>query len=242
MLLSAVVSLSHDRLTRLLYHRYPWHQLLSTLASSKRLTEGCLIIDDTEIDKSYAQKITGCGWLRSHKQNKYFYGLHVVVLAWTNGKQTLPLAWKVYKKGGEKTKIDLALELLGYGLLLLRGKPKAVLFDAFYASERMLKFLTKRGVMFYSQLPKTRLFNHRQLNTRHQGRPYWADKGIIKGSLEVQVVKHRRKYYVTNNLGVNQMTVRGDYRLRWKIEEVFRFIKQELGFEQCQDEKFNGAV
>lgn len=30
------------------------------------------------------------------------------------------------------------------------------------------------------------------------------------------------------------------YKIRWKIEEIFRFVKQELGFERCQTRSLQG--
>lgn len=30
------------------------------------------------------------------------------------------------------------------------------------------------------------------------------------------------------------------YKIRWKIEEVFRFVKQELGFERCHSQSLRG--
>lgn len=48
------------------------------------------------------------------------------------------------------------------------------------------------------------------------------------------VVKNRRKYYVTNKLGITREEQLQTYKIRWNIEEIFRFVKQELGFERCQ--------
>lgn len=229
-----MVKSSHDQLTRNLVREYPWRQIFKLLLSRKQAEKGYLIIDETEIDKSYAKSIQGLGWLRSHKQGKYVFGLQLVVLVWTDGEKTIPLSWKVYEKGSDKTKIDLALELLHYGLFILGVKPRAVLFDAFYASESILKYLTKRKLIFCSQLPKNRLFNHQQLRLVHKGRPYWVETGKIKGSIVVQVVKNRRKYFVTNDLDLTREEQLALYKIRWKIEEVFRFAKSELGMEQCQ--------
>ena len=68
----------------------------------------------------------------------------------------------------------------------------------------------------------------------HKGRPYWQETGVIRGGITVQVVKNRRKYYITNNLGITRQEQLQTYKIRWNIEEIFRFVKQELGFERCQ--------
>ena len=204
------------------------------------LRDGYLIIDETDVDKSFANKIACLGWIFSHRKNKHIFGLHLVVVAWTNEKITIPLAWKIYNKANGKTKLDLAMELIDYCLFTLRIKPKTWLFDSFYASEKLLKYLLKHKQVFYSQLPKRRLLNNHALYTFYQGRPYWQETGVIKGGVKVQVVKNRRKYYVTNAIGISRKEQLQTYKLRWKIEEIFRFVKKELGFEKCQSNSLQG--
>lgn len=238
--LSLFSNSSHDFLTRGLQKKYSFKTILSTLLNNHILASGYLIIDETEVDKSFAAKIPCLGWLWSHRQNKYIFGLQLVVICWTNTKITIPIAWKIYKKDSGKTKINLAQELISYCLFTLRIQPKAWLFDSFYAAEPLLKYLINHNQTFFSQLPKNRKFNQVFLYQMNQGRPYWQETGVIKGSIQVQVVKNRRKYYVTNNIGINREEQLTTYKIRWQIEEVFRFIKSELGFEKCQSTSLVG--
>jgi len=238
--LSLLTATSHDFLTRGLQQKYSFKRMLQILLETRLLTDGYVIIDETDVDKSFAAKIPCLGWIFSHRKGKHIYGLHIVVVAWTNDTITIPLAWKIYNKQNGKTKIDLAMELIGYCLFTLRLKPKAWLFDAFYPSEKLLKYLIKHKQVFYSQLPKKRLFNHQPLYTCNKGRPYWQETGVIKGGIMVQVVKNRRKYYVTNALGITRKEQLATYKLRWRIEEIFRFVKKELGFEKCQSSSLQG--
>lgn len=232
--LSLYAKRSHDFLTRGLQERYSWKEIFRTLLSGRALNQGYLIIDETDIDKSFAEKIQCLSWIFSNRKKKYIFGLHLVVLAWTNGPMTLPLAWKIYQKDSGKTKIDLAMELLRYALFTLNIYPRAVLFDAFYSAEKLLKFLILHNQIFYSQLPKNRIFDHEALSTHNHGRPYWRKTGTIKGHIRVQIVKNRRKYYITNDIGVARNKQLATYKMRWKIEEIFRFTKKELGLEKCQ--------
>ncbi len=232
--LSAFAGTSHDCLTRGLTKRYHWKGLLAVLLNNRFLSGGYIIVDETDIDKSFAEKIEGLGWIYSHRKNKYIFGYHLVVACWTNDHITIPLAWKVYRKGSGKTKTDLALALIQYCLFSLRIRPRAFLFDAFYASEEILQYLVAHDQLFYSQLAKSRLLDHQQLKHHEQGRPYWLKVGKVKGNIQVQVVKNRRKYFVTNAVGCSRQEQLATYRLRWRIEEIFRFTKQELGLERCQ--------
>ncbi len=232
--LALVIGVSHDALTRALHQKYQWKELLRVVCSKRLLESGYLIIDETDIDKSYAKAITGLSWIFSHRKNKHIFGLHIVVLCWTNKIVTIPLSWKIYQKGSGKTKIDLAIELINYALFHLHIKPKAFLFDAFYASEKLLKHLKRHNQSFFSQLPKNRLFNNLPLCKHKKGIPYWTQTGHIKGSIPVQIVRNRKKYYITNQIGVARKEQLATYKIRWMIEEVFRFVKQEFGFEKCQ--------
>jgi len=102
------------------------------------------------------------------------------------------------------------------------------------------QFLISHKQRFYAQLPKNRLFKHQQLHTLNNGRPYWSEVGVIRGGILVQVVRNRKKYYLTNNLGIKREQQLRTYKLRWKIEEVFRFVKSELGLERCQSRSLRG--
>ena len=232
--LSLFSGTSHDFLTRGIKRKYQWKEILKTLLNTHVLSEGYLIIDETDVDKSFGEKTPCLGWIYSHRKNKYIFGLHIVVICWTNEKITIPFAWKIYKKDSGKTKLDLAMELIRYCLFTLRIQPKAFLFDSFYASESLLKYLITHNQLFFSQLPKSRKFDQVSLREMHQGRPYWQEMGVIRGGINVQVVKNRRKYYVTNKLGITREEQLQTYKIRWNIEEIFRFVKQELGFERCQ--------
>jgi len=233
--LACLLGVSHDQLTRALHRRYPFQQVLAARITRKRdLSQGYLIIDETEVDKSWCTKLPLLTWIKSHRGKPYIYGHHLVVLAWTDGVTTYPLRWKIYQPGSGKTKLDLAKELLAWALERQHIEPKAVLFDAFYSQGKILTYLHERHLVFYTQLKKNRLFNHCQLRDHHQGRPYWHDSGTIKGKIVVEIVKVRRKYFATNQQGVSRKELLDTYRLRWKIEEIFRFTKSQLGLEKCQ--------
>lgn len=184
--LSLFSGTSHDFLTRGIQKQYQWKQILQTLLSRRVLSEGYLIIDETDVDKSFGEKVPCLGWIYSHRKNKYIFGLHIVVICWTNESITIPLAWKIYKKASGKTKLDLAMELIRYCLFTLRIQPKAFLFDSFYASEELLKYLIHQKQFFFSQLPKSRRCNQVSLREINQGRPYWQETGVIRGGITVQ--------------------------------------------------------
>jgi hypothetical protein len=232
--LSIVSGKSHDYLTRNLKGKYHFKDLLRLLLNRQALDGGYVIIDETDVDKSFAKDIKGLGWIYSNRKKKYIFGYHIVVAVWTNDKLTIPLGWKIYKKGGEETKLDLAKKLIDYTLWNLNISPKAFLFDSFYASEMILKHLINNNQNFISQVDKKRNLNKKSVKTINMGRPYWKETGYLTGNIHVQVVKNRRKYFITNKIGITREEQLKTYKIRWNIEEVFRFTKQSLGFERCQ--------
>lgn len=66
-----------------------------------------------------------------------------MVLAWTDGKRRIPLAFLPYF-GEEESKLDLALALLEWAKEA-GFRPEGVLFDAWYAARRVLEWLHAHG-------------------------------------------------------------------------------------------------
>jgi putative transposase len=197
-----------------------------------KLQGGYLVIDDTVINKSFAKSIEKLAWIFCSKENRAVLGLNLVVLVWSNGTTTLPLAVKIWKKGG-KSKYDLALELLAYAKNILCLQPDYVAFDSWYASKKILKRLNTYKWTFFSQLKKNRKFNGVQLQ-KFRRHPYWIEQGKIFDDLPVLVVRHGKKHFVTNNLSLSRKEVLALYKTRWVIETMFRILYSRLGLEDCQ--------
>jgi hypothetical protein len=193
---------------------------------------GYLIVDDTVVAKPYARRLGEAAWVWSNKDRKVLFGVSVVLLVWTDGQVRIPLAFRVWQKGGA-SKYDLALELLSYARNRLRCKPAFVLFDSWYPSKKLLKRIRDYGWYFVCQLKKTRVFEGRALRCYKQ-QPYWQAVGALRGGLKVFVVRYRRKYYATNRLTLTATEVRTLYRRRHEVEEVIKVLKSQLSLEACQ--------
>jgi putative transposase len=226
-------SASHDRLTRMLQGTWSGHTLLNlALRALFTVAGGYLILDDTVVDKPYARLLGEAAWVWSSKQRKVVFGVSVVLLVWTDGQVRIPLAFRLWQKGG-LSKFDLALELLSYARNRLRCKPQFVLFDSWYPSKKLLKRIRDYGWYFVCQLKKNRRFEGRPL-VRYLQQPYWHAIGLVSGELKVFVVRYRRKYYATNRLSLSAKEVRTLYRKRQEVEEVIRVLKSQLSLESCQ--------
>jgi putative transposase len=73
------------------------------------LDRGYLILDDVLIQRYRSGKL-GLKKARDTSTGAWVFGLSLVVLAWTDGKRRIPLAFLPYF--GEESKLDLALALL----------------------------------------------------------------------------------------------------------------------------------
>src|SRR5919204_6506909 len=117
---------SHDRLTRMLKGQWSGHTLLElALRALFTVVGGDLIVDDTIVEKPHAALLDEAAWVWSTKHNKVVFGIPLVLLVWTNGQVRIPLAFRLWRKGG-LSKFDLALELLSYARNRLRCKPQFV--------------------------------------------------------------------------------------------------------------------
>lgn len=225
---------SHDKITRVLRQKFSWRIVLvwMTQILFGVLSEGYLVIDDTVIVKPYARKIYGLLFAYSSSLDTVVYGYHVVFICWTNGTITIPLAWKFYVKNGQ-SKINLACQLLSGVKKLWKIKPKYVLFDSWYSASRLLDLIEAYHWRFVCQVKHNRTLSTIPIkdDVTQEGDTV---TGLITNRCEVKVLQHENKYFITNHLDLGSNQTLKVYGIRWKIEEVFRFLKNQLQLECCQ--------
>lgn len=225
---------SHDTLTRTIQTVHQQGQTLLLRAARRlagSLTDGYLIVDDTVIQKAFAACIDCLGWMYSSKERRSVKGLCVVVLMWSNSAITVPLAFRLWRPK-KKKRTTLALELLKWAKRQ-RLQPRCVLFDSFFSSKKILKWVDAQGWYFVSQVKKNRKLNGLPIRRWHR-HPYWTEVGTLEGGLRVRIAKHGRKYFVTNEVSLTSQEMRAAYKHRWGIEEAFRLLHDQLGMDDCQ--------
>ena len=123
------VNASHDAYTRLLTRLPPdtaalWQEVEPLVA----LTQGLLVIDDTTLDKPYAQKMGLVSRHWSGKHHAVGEGISLTTLLWTVGLSSLPCDCRLY----EPIKNEVAEE----------GQPQVTKNDHFVSMPQMA---TERG-------------------------------------------------------------------------------------------------
>jgi putative transposase len=190
------------------------------------LDRGYLLLDDVLIQRYRSGKL-GLKKARDTSTGAWVFGLSLVVLAWTDGKRRIPLAFLPYF-GEEESKLDLALALLEWAKEA-GFRPEGVLFDAWYAARQVLEWLHAHGWPFVTRLRSNRVLDGVQL--RRHGGTRWVKAGRLRGlTLAVGVLKRGGKFYGTDRESWWGVGMREIYRLRQAIEEIFRGLQQELGW------------
>lgn len=225
---------SHDCLTRVLKKQFVWQKLLMFTINRLFgvLKGGYLIIDDTVIAKPYAKSLEGASFVYSSILERTVYGYAVVLLCWTNGRLTIPLSWRWYKKG-KASKVDLAQDLLGEAYNLWKLQPKLVVFDSWYAASRILNQLKSYGWQFVFQIKKNRVVSCAPIK---EDLTQDGDSlvGMVTDQVKGTIIRHDEKFFCTNDLSLSSAEILSAYAYRWAIEEVFRFTKSQLHLQKCQ--------
>ena len=165
------------------------------------------------------------------KTGAFTLAVNVVLLCWTDGTSTIPIAFRIYE-GRNVGKISLVVELLEVAARL-GFSPTHVLFDSWYASQGVFDAVQRLNACFVTRLKKNRVVNGKQLK-RHRFIPNWSSFGRLRGGTAVTVYRRGSKFYATSDLELEWCEVKALYHARAVIEEVFRCLKQPCGWEGCQ--------
>ena len=151
-------AVAHDAYTRLLQRLPPdsvalWQEVESLVTKTK----GLLVIDDTTLDKPYAEKMAMVTSHWSGKHHAVVSGINLVSLLWTDGQAHLPCDFRLYNPAEDGfTKNDHFQEMLK--IAQERGfAPELVAFDSWYSGLENLKLVRSFGWHWLTQLKKNRL-------------------------------------------------------------------------------------
>lgn len=234
---------SHDAYTRQLRRLVPTtERLWSEARSHVDLNKGCLIIDDSTLDKFYSRKIELVTRHWSGKHKRVVSGINLVTMLWTDGERYIPVDCRIYNKVEDAlTKNDHFRSMLLTAFQ--RGfQPEFVLFDSRYASLKNLKLIHSFGWQWLTRLEHNRHVNPdrtgnipvNQVDISRAGRPVH-----LKGYGMIKVFKIVRtdadiEYRASGSLDTSDLIRLKYAELSWMIETYHRGVKQFCGIERCQ--------
>jgi hypothetical protein len=235
---------AHDAFNRLLY-RQPsdtsavWNEA-KTLVGSKR---GILVLDDSTLDKPYAQDTELVVYHWSGKHHRAVRGINLLTLLWTDGEALVPCDFRLYDKpiGGQTKNESFRLML---SAAKARGmQPTLTAFDTWYASLENLKFL--RDSVKWPWF--TRLAANRMVGIAHHGNVPISRIEIVPGGRIVHLRGYgfirvfrtedadgEAQYWATSERDMTEAERATYAQQGWGIEVYHRGLKQCCNVERCQ--------
>ena len=233
---------AHDSLNRLLYRLPADSEALWTEAQpAVNKDQGILVIDDSTLDKPYAQQMELVTRHWSGKHQQVVSGINLITLMWTDGDSHLPCDYRLYNKQHDGlSKNDHFQSLIATAHQ--RGfRPECVVFDSWYSSLKNLKTLRQYHWHWLTQLKSNRHVNLNKQGNRPIRELPITETGVIvlmKGYGLIKVFKivslHGDiEYWATSDLLMNDLYRLKYAELSWSIEVYHRGIKQFVGVERC---------
>lgn len=227
--LAGLSNLAHDQLRGkpFPYSRRLWEWFAAQLVAPG----GYLVLDDTTWQR-WTRKAEAVSFVWDSSVGKVVFGMSVVLLVWTDGKRKVPLALRVWQKGG-KSKVLLAEELLrqaqqsGFA-------PEYVLFDSWYSAASILHLIESFGWRYVCRAKRNRLFDGVKIGNHFRHRFGRAVGSLRKLRHQILLVKDGQKFLMTNETSLTSKALKQVYRNRQQVEETFRLLKQEFGWGKCR--------
>lgn len=235
---------AHDAFTRLL-QRQPsnttalWREVRGLVDRQA----GVLVLDDTTLDKPYAQPQGLVTYHWSGKHHRVVKGINLLTLLWTDGQRRLPCDFRVYDKpAGGETKNAHFRQMLT--VAQRRGlSPTTVLFDSWYASLKNLKQLRTLRWSFLTRLKANRLVTLErerdavpipQVVIPAEGRVvHLRGYGFVK-VFRLVAQDGDTEYWATDHQAMTEAQRAALAQQGWGIETYHRGLKQCCGIERAQ--------
>jgi hypothetical protein len=201
-----------------------------------------LLLDDSTLDKPYAQHMALVTPHWSGKHHRVVVGINLISLVWTNGEALLPCDFRIYDKpfGGLDKNAHFR------GMLATahdRGfTPRLVAFDGWYAGLENLKAVRGHGWHWLTRFKSNRLVNPDDTGNVPIETLSIPPEGLavhLKAYGFVRVFRTvapdgDAEYWATSQLSMSEAERAEWARQAFGIEVYHRGIKQCCGIEKCQ--------
>ena len=233
-----------------------------------------LTLDDSlTIKDKGTRKLQSVDWHFDHNRNHMVNGGNHVVLGIHWGAYHYPLLWRLYLRQNTvrrinrhrknnrlryDSKLELARQMLEQIIPQLpAGKPVYVLFDSWYTSAKLVKWIRQQGWHVIAGLKSNRTLSGQKLTDWHKElkgrryckarlrlangrrRTYWVRSvtGHLQGVPEdVRVLLSQMgpgakapKYFLCTDTQLSEQEILRRYQLRWSQEVDYWHVKLQLG-------------
>lgn len=233
-----------------------------------------LTIDDSlAVKDKGTRKLQSVDWHFDHNQGRVVRGGNHVTLRIHWGKFHFPLLWRLYLRSATvrrlnrrrkknklryQSKLVLAQQMLQQVLPFLpKGHPVYVLFDSWYTSAKLVRWIRQQGWHVIAAVKSNRKVSGQKLTQWHHDlkgcsygrvslelangrrRTYWVRSitGRLRGVPgSVRVVLSQKgpgvrtpKYFLSTDLTLYGQEILSRYQHRWGQEVDYWYVKQELG-------------
>jgi len=234
---------AHDAYTRLLQRTPPdstalWQEVQPLV----KLSSGVLVIDDSTLDKPYAQHMALVTRHWSGKHGRVVQGINLVSLVWSDGEARLPCDFRLYNKAQDGLSKNDHFQQMVTEAHERGFESELVAFDSWYASLPNLKLLRELDMDWLTQLK-----GNRQVSMDHSGNRALSELIIPVSGLRVHLkgygwIKVFRtvgtngdaEYWATSKLDMTLQQAADHALDAWQIEVYHRGLKQFTGIERGQ--------
>ncbi len=242
------MNISHDSVNRFLNREsYDGKDLLNEVKPLLNLNGGTLSIDDSVLDKPYANYIAFIGYFWSGKHHASVQGINLVTMYYTDIQGVhYPVNFRVVDKSEKKTKNEYFLEML-HEVLAWGLKSAMVTGDSWYSCVKNLKVIKNNDLGFMFAIKSNRTVSIekgvwqqvQKLNIPENGLLVWLkDYGNVK-LFRTRLKDQLRHYvvYLPNEEKLSQFDSQAfdlEHDKHWQIEQYHRAIKQVCNIEKFQ--------
>jgi hypothetical protein len=232
-----------------------WEHVKGDIVTSPR---GCIVFDDSILDKNHSHAIEMVRRQYSGNAHGLIKGIGMVNCLYVNpdSGQYWIIDYRLFDPDRDgKSKLD-HVEAMLTSLVASKGVAfDRVLVDSWYATKDLMLFIESLGKIYYCPLK-----GNRQVDDSGGERAFcrvdalsWTTHELEHGKVvkirgfpknhkvklfRVAVSTNRTDFVVTNDLAQNSTKLTQEAcKLRWKIEQFHREIKQVTGIEKCQCRK-----
>ena len=250
-------NISHDKINYYLKNAKLTPRLLWDNVKDVIMTDdnGYVIFD---LDKRYSEEIEIVRRQYSGNEHGVLKGIGVVSCVYVNPKlqRFWVVDYRIFNPDADgKTKIDHVKDML-QNLVYHKLLPfDTVLMDTWYAVHNLMLYIDSLDKIYYCPLKENRLVDDTFGKEKYKRIELlqWSEEDLESGKIikikgfpankkvklfRVTVSTNRTDYVVTNDLSQSSTdVVQQVCKIRWKIEEFHREIKQLTGIESCQCRK-----